>query len=542
MDKRKLFYILGFGLIVFSLPLTIFLVKHQRDQRSHAAAPDQLEAEGGVLGGNAVVQTDTQASGGQYVLFGGFSITSGPTSQSVTANSVEITWILSESATGQVEYGTTNAYGTLSSPENSFTYSTHIQTLSGLTPSTTYHYRVKSTNQAGTQVVSGDKTFTTTGSLSAGGVYGMGIGGDGLANTPLGGPYLTNTQYMRFRAGQSSNLTAFRFYYLGPPEPGYADGTGGTWNAGVYADDGSADHLPTGSPLAAVTNVPAQVKFSGEAGRLITLTTPVPVTAGNLYHLVFTNTDSSPSTNYFSPDFWYRASIPDRAAGTTPYPSQIHPLMPNSDWGHGYKFGSQWTIREGYLPVLDLTYANGKHQGWSYAEASYGGVDEVGEISGTTKMVREQITVSGSNKTVTGAGIRLLKIAGGTSPLTVKLEDGSGNPIDSFTIPAGNIPNGPAPDFTSPISNDDVGQNARWVNGVFSTSHVLTVGQTYQLTLSTAAGTTYWAWVNRRLQSYGYDPATYFSDGVAQYTRDGSSWSNLGRSKGDQDLQFYLTK
>ncbi len=167
MSRKNLFYLSAL-IITVALPITLILVKHQQNNRSHAASPDQLEAEGGVLGGNAKIQTDSLASGGNYVLFGGFSITSGPISQSVTANSVEITWTLSENGTGQVEYGTTTSYGTLSTPENSFTYSTHIQTLSGLTAGTTYHYRVKSTNQAGAQVVSGDNAFTTSASGGTG--------------------------------------------------------------------------------------------------------------------------------------------------------------------------------------------------------------------------------------------------------------------------------------------------------------------------------------------------------------------------------------
>jgi hypothetical protein len=65
-------------------------------------------------------------------------------------------------ATGQVEYGPTTTYGTRSTLEPSFAYTTHIQILRGLSPGTLYHFRVRSTNQAGVETVSGDYTFTTT--------------------------------------------------------------------------------------------------------------------------------------------------------------------------------------------------------------------------------------------------------------------------------------------------------------------------------------------------------------------------------------------
>ncbi|MEK7551263.1 MAG: Ig-like domain-containing protein [Patescibacteria group bacterium] len=95
-----------------------------------------------------------------------FTITSNPAVSAITATGATITWTVSEGATGQVEYGPTTSYGTLSSPENTYTYSTHIQTLSNLTPGTLYHFRIKSSNKAGTQVISNDATFTTLSSAS----------------------------------------------------------------------------------------------------------------------------------------------------------------------------------------------------------------------------------------------------------------------------------------------------------------------------------------------------------------------------------------
>ena len=66
-------------------------------------------------------------------------------------------------ATAQFEYGTTTAYGSITTAQNvgsgsiSVTIST---TLSGLTPNTTYHYRIVATNSAGTSQGT-DQSFTT---------------------------------------------------------------------------------------------------------------------------------------------------------------------------------------------------------------------------------------------------------------------------------------------------------------------------------------------------------------------------------------------
>ncbi|MDD5319873.1 MAG: fibronectin type III domain-containing protein [Methylococcales bacterium] len=90
----------------------------------------------------------------------------GPTISAVSVSNItqtgaKISWTLNQPATGQVEYGTTISYGSKSVKETSFQYSAHVQTLSGLAPGTLYHYRVRSTNQAGVESVSGDFTFTT---------------------------------------------------------------------------------------------------------------------------------------------------------------------------------------------------------------------------------------------------------------------------------------------------------------------------------------------------------------------------------------------
>ena len=71
-----------------------------------------------------------------------------------------ITWETDELATSQVEYGTTNAYGSTMSLNEELTTS-HSVTLTELKPETTYHSRVKSVDEAGNEALSDDCTFTT---------------------------------------------------------------------------------------------------------------------------------------------------------------------------------------------------------------------------------------------------------------------------------------------------------------------------------------------------------------------------------------------
>lgn len=82
--------------------------------------------------------------------------TSGTTNSSVT-----ITWTTNEAATNQVMYGLTTSYGS-TTPLDTNLVTSHSVTLSGLSASTTYHFKVKSKEASGNEAMSGDFTFTTS--------------------------------------------------------------------------------------------------------------------------------------------------------------------------------------------------------------------------------------------------------------------------------------------------------------------------------------------------------------------------------------------
>jgi hypothetical protein len=71
-----------------------------------------------------------------------------------------ITWTTNRPADSQVEYGTMLPYSS-ATPVNPTPVTAHSVQLTGLRPSTLYHYRVTSREGAGTPVVSPDATFTT---------------------------------------------------------------------------------------------------------------------------------------------------------------------------------------------------------------------------------------------------------------------------------------------------------------------------------------------------------------------------------------------
>lgn len=84
---------------------------------------------------------------------------------SITETTAVITWTTDEPATSQVEYGESADYGSIT-PSDEEPTTNHSVTLTELEQDTAYHFRVKSTDEAGNEATSSDSTFTTSAPLT----------------------------------------------------------------------------------------------------------------------------------------------------------------------------------------------------------------------------------------------------------------------------------------------------------------------------------------------------------------------------------------
>ncbi len=82
------------------------------------------------------------------------------TASSTTAGATTVTWTTAVPSDSQVEYGPTAAYGNFSALAST-RITAHSVALSGLTPGTTYHFRVRSSDASGVLVTGGDNTLAT---------------------------------------------------------------------------------------------------------------------------------------------------------------------------------------------------------------------------------------------------------------------------------------------------------------------------------------------------------------------------------------------
>jgi hypothetical protein len=333
------------------------------------------------------------------------------------------------------------------------------------------------------------------------------VAADTLANTQIGGTDngpSTRVAY-RFIPARATSLTAIRVYF--ETGSGYSGGTGGSRSVTIQTDSAGK---PSGTILGSAA-------ISGTT-RFLTIPIRASLVAGTPYHVVFTNTDPSPSANFVSANALYAWDLTSQ------------PRYPG--WQVLMDTGAGWVVRSRMLPILQLDDAMGS-QGVGYMECWQ---TRQPAISGARR-VREHFTVSGGDRRVSEVSVRLKRdsTTTGTSPLTVRLESG-GDLVATGTIPATSFPLG--------TQVDGPGNHNAWGTATFAAPITLVSGRTYDLVLSAPGDTVFRAMAIREGVSYSFDSDTYFADGIGQQD-DGSGWRGFDQPGGTTsstqgDVQFYF--
>ena len=182
-----------------------------------------------------------------------------------------------------------------------------------------------------------------------------------------------------------------------------------------------------------------------------------------------------------------------------------------------------WSVMPNNTPIIELDYADGSSQGRGYIDFWAGAPKQISGSMG----VRETFTVSGSDRVVSSASVRVNYISG-PSPLTIRLENADGTLMDQGTV--SNLTVSPANSMGS------------WAKVTFASVQTLKAGSSYNLVLSTPSNTVYQAIAMQKGTSYGYSSTTVFKDGYAQFN-SGNGWtgweSNGHPNRTDGDLQFF---
>jgi len=248
--------------------------------------------------------------------------TTPPTISAVQATGVSnsaatIGWTTNEAADSQVEYGTSTAYGSSSALETALV-AIHSVGLTGLAPSTTYHYRVKSRDAAGNLATSADGTFTTAETGPAGPNCPCSIW-SGTATPEVASDGETGAVELgvKFRSDQAGYISGIRFY-KGPTNTGTH--IGNLWSS-------------TGTRL-------AQATFSGETAtgwQQVSFASPVAITANTTYVASY----HAPSGGFATTRNAFGTAGVDNAP--------LHALRDGTDGGNGvFRFGASAFPNQSY--------------------------------------------------------------------------------------------------------------------------------------------------------------------------------------------------
>lgn len=345
---------------------------------------------------------------------------------------------------------------------------------------------------------------TPTPSASAGGTafWGSAIYADTKANLRVDG----NRVAHRFRASTTSTITSVRWQERGGS--GYSSGTGGRIRLSLQADAGSG-------PSGAIIGTPGTFGPKVPSGGIFdAVTMSGSVVKGQLYDIVFENLDPSPASNYISVNetFVYTAISPRQAR------------FADSDYAVLYGTSS-WSVQSKYTADMDVSYADGTHDGDAYigmigisGQAVYAGT-----ISGSSQ-VRE--TLGAAPFLVSTASVRIRRTSG-SDPLTVSLITSAGAVVGQGQVPASVVP--------ATASGGDNGGSS-WVTVNFPP----TAFAGGELLLTTAASSTWTAAPIREGTDVGFAPSLGFPGGTAQVSTDnGGTWHEM-YSAPVLDLQFAL--
>lgn len=466
-------------------------------------------------------------------------IISGVNVHSIQTDQAMIEWSSTPATSGYIEYGTTTSYGARNVGQlEPLTY--HNMEVpdqppgqygqQALTPDTTYYYRINASAGGGGSTHEGSFATLADAPPPPGGggtYYGCRMMHMSLNNRKIGD--FGNSYSYRFRAEYTGTITAVDLYWLSIDlqDVGYAEGDGGTIRISLRPDDGTSAHGPTNTELA-YHNVTTKVSSTG-SGTRFTFNTGASVTAGTLYHIVFTNAHASPDTNNASIDCSWMTGKPKTSGVTV---SRVLPGYENVDFatmvnpagygGHSPPLGAWRRVddywSEVFSPIVGIDYSEGYHQGQAYIIGSSHDIGGGISVNGTTK-ARETFTVSGGARTLVSGMVHARRYSG-SGDLTWDLQNSGGSTIESGTISASQFTLVPAPTGTQRNAGEGLSRGT-WT---FATPRTVSNATQYHIVFSCPAGTTYLFWPILRGAAHDiYEAETGFADGQC-WEWNGSSW------------------
>lgn len=332
-------------------------------------------------------------------------------------------------------------------------------------------------------------------------LYGVAFNADGNSNTTIG-QYGNPGQRLSFRERIDHTGTINEVAAYVKVGVGYSLGTGGTLRLTIEADDGTANHRPSGTPLTTQDVTPGNTG-TGQV-QVFTLSSPLAVQYGDLRHFVFTNVSADPTADYVSIN----------GLDMQDFPNPQQPYISNVDQITLTTTTATFAEAKDRYPIIDIRYADGYHGGQAYYAALR---TTQATIQGANEMVRLNFTPT-KTRTIRNVFAKLFREAGTTQDLVATLEVIGGATVATANIPA-SIVN---------VGVNATGYGSRWVTKPLAAT--ITAGVNYALRLSSPGETVPY----HIFPTQGHGGAAFgvafaapnvFDEGYWEKTVNGSTWT-----------------
>jgi hypothetical protein len=372
--------------------------------------------------------------------------------------SATITWTTDEPATSQVNYGTTTSYGTASSSAALVT--SHAITLTGLTASTAYNFQVESVDAEGNTATSSNQTLTTAADTLAASLTapssGAAVSGSSvtLSATTSGNVAVTGVQFKVDGTNIGSAITSSPYTT--------------TWNSTGVADGSHALYAVAEDTLGNYATSSIGVTVENTAVSISSIATTS--VASSTETIAWTTNEPATSQVNFGTTTSYGTASSSAAlvtshaitlTGLTASTTYDYAVVSTNAVGNTATSSNQTFTTAAYNYYVDSVNGNDANPGTSPALAfqnitalpTIAAGQSVGLADGSDW--RQQLTVSGSNVTITAYGT-------GTRPI---LDASNVIPNASFTKTAGytNVYNAATTTFAC-LATYGAGCSGSWIN------------------------------------------------------------------------------
>jgi len=298
---------------------------------------------------------------------------------------------------------------------------------------------------------------------------------------------------------------------------GYGAGNYGTFNFELQTN--GTGNFPSGTVIGRATGINPSTAMDGYIDGAFHFPISASLTAGQIYHLVITNTDSNPGTNWSSPNGLMTRVQPWDGTGNRLAYYSSGSWKPWSSGDNPWNTSGGNNVNGHHVPTM-LTWSDGSNTGDPYYSAS---ISSGAKFYGSSR-AGEYITWNGASTTIGKVGVSVKRVGSPAGALIYHLER-----VGSGDVATGAI-----------ATAAQVGTVQTWVYATLPSAVTLTQGQSYRLWFESPSSSSSAYYASAPVYGESRPPAWLEAGWGGTHCYYVSGSGNLNSSNKSMDLSFSM--